>query len=114
MKQILSNPTSNKDEIAQQLVEMGMKKEKITQKDCVALGLVNRAKYFGDVKAFEKIQELTNEQTNALLELRKQELELKRQELELKRMELELKKNQGIDDDKVVIVNDIEDINEGN
>ncbi len=91
---------------------MGIKKENITQKDCVTLGLVNRAKFFGDVKAFEKVQELIEEQTNANLELRKQELEIKRQELELKRLELELKMNQGVGDDKVVIVNDIGDIDE--
>ncbi len=100
-------PTADDDIVALQLVKAGIPKEKITQKDCVVLGVVNRAKMIGDVKAFEKIQELTDDQTNALLELKKQELELKKRELELKERELELKLNQGMGEDKVTIVYDI-------
>lgn len=96
------------------LKALGIPESDQNQRMLVAVGLLNRAKMLGDVKAFEKIQELSNEQTNALLELKKQELALKQRELELKEKELELKLNQGVSDDKVVIVNDLEDIDESN
>ena len=96
------------------LKELKIPANEQTMKLAMVVGLMNRVTEYGDVKAFEKIQELSNEQTNANLELKKQELELKRKELELKQLELELKLNQGVSDDKVVIVNDIEDIDEGN
>lgn len=94
------------------LKELGIPESEQNQRMLVAIGLLNRAKAVGDVKAFEKIQELSNEQTNVLIEIRKQELELKKRELELKEKELELKLNQGIGDDKVVVVNDIRNIDE--
>lgn len=99
---------------AAKLKELKIPANEQTMKLAMVVGLINRVTEYGDVKAFEKVQELTNEQTNANLKLREQELVLKQRELELKEKELELKLNQGVSDDKVVIVNDIEDIDEGN
>ncbi len=59
------------------LKELGIPESEQNQRMLVAIGLLNRAKAIGDVKVFEKIQELSNEQTNALIEIHKQELELK-------------------------------------
>lgn len=105
MERVLNAPP--KDVEKGDLKALGIPDNEQNQKMLVAVGLLNRAKLLGDVKAFEKIQELTDDQTNALLELKKQELELKKRELELKERELELKLNQGMGEDKVTIVYDI-------
>lgn len=94
------------------LLESGIKEEDLNnQWVLLTQGLIGKAMQ-GDVKAFTKIQELADQQTNTLIEIRKQELELKRRELELKEKELELRLNQGGDDEKVIIVHDLEDLDE--
>ena len=70
-------------------------------------GLMNVVWAKGDVKAFTKLQELTNNQTDKMLAIKEKELKLKERELELKEKELELKLNGNDEDDGVIIINDL-------
>ena len=111
-KSVLCLPVAEDDDVAQELIKAGVPKEKITQKDCVIFGVINKAKRFGDVKALEKLQEFTNEETTSLLiEIKREELALKRKELELKEQELKARLNQGRNDDSVIIVHDLDELN---
>ena len=77
------------------------------------MGLTQKAIQKGDEKAFAKLQELTDEQTDKFLAMKEKELKLKERELILKEKELELKMNNG-NDDGVVIIHDVDDLEEFN
>ena len=93
-------------------VRDGLIKEGFTEDDLnsqwpiMIVGLMDAVQFKGNTKAFDKLQELTGNQTDKLLAIKEKELKLKERELELKEKELELKLNND-EDDGVIIINDL-------
>lgn len=95
----------------EKLIESGFPEEALNKQWALYIaGLMNSATK-GNEKAFAKLQELTNEETNKFLEMKEKELKIREREIALKEKELEAKLNQG-SDNGVIIVHDLKEIDE--
>ncbi len=95
----------------EKLLEQGFPEEALNKQWALYIaGLMNSATK-GNEKAFAKLQELANEETNKFLVMKEKELKIREREIALKEKELEAKLNQG-SDNGVIIVHDLKDIDE--